>query len=41
MIRDMVLSSEARKVTLDPEGILRIKGCINVPRVGELVGSIS
>ncbi|WMV19231.1 hypothetical protein MTR67_012616 [Solanum verrucosum] len=27
------LLSEARKVTLDPEGILRIKGRISVPRV--------
>lgn len=40
VIRDRVLIVEARKVTLDPEGILRIEGCIYVPRVGKLLGLI-
>lgn len=37
MICDKVLSEEAMKMTLDPEGVLRIEGCIYVSRVGDLV----
>lgn len=32
-----MISGEARKATLDFEGILRMKGRIYVPRVGDLV----
>ncbi|XP_055836419.1 uncharacterized protein LOC129905070 [Solanum dulcamara] len=37
VIHDKLLSGNARKVTLDPEGILRIEGRICVPRIRELV----
>ena len=36
-IRDKVLSGEAKEAILDDEGILRIKGRICVPRVGDLI----
>lgn len=37
MIHYKVLNGKARKATLDPVGILKIKGCIYGPRVGDSV----
>lgn len=36
IIQDKVLRAEAKDEILDPNGVLRIKGQIYVPRVGDL-----
>ena len=35
-IRDKVLKGQAKAAILDSEGVLRIKGCMCVPRTGDL-----
>ena len=36
-IRDKVLRGEAKEVTIDEEGVLRIKGRVRVPRFDDLI----
>ena len=39
-IRDKVLQGEAKEVTVDEEGVLRIKGRVCVPRLDDLINTI-
>ena len=39
-IRDKVLQGEAKEAIMDEKGVLRIKGRICVPRVGDLIHTI-
>ncbi|XP_059306335.1 uncharacterized protein LOC132057750 [Lycium ferocissimum] len=39
-IRDKVLRGEAKEAVIDEEGVLRIKGRVCVPRVGDLIKTI-